>query len=312
MAKLVDCPFCGRRGKRSDEHVWAQWMHKSTGAASLLCETHGERIERQHSRLQRGGGGRYIHDVMQDGRMAKWLPNVKIAVCGACNSGWMSALEEATKNVLGPFIFKSATHLRLSREDLLLLATWATKSWMAYALLRAPSQNPFTTDEYRSMALYQRPLERSQVWLMHSLEPEAHVAMALHSSLISRDEPPPDFESAKDNWAYGLLSVSTVVFALQLLPPESPSGMEDHLAPPMLDSPPVARRIWPNLRPQYFPLGLAPHGTMGALARYPQQLFAAVGLPTIGLTDEDAVEVFRKFREGADPTELRRRWNQTG
>lgn len=41
------------------------------------------------------------------------------------------------------------------------LATWATKSWMAYALLRLPHENPFTLEEYRTMAAKPAPLVRS-------------------------------------------------------------------------------------------------------------------------------------------------------
>lgn len=275
----------------------------------MLSETVGERIERASLRLLRGEDGKLRRESAVVGRMAKWLPNVKVTVCEPCNSGWMSSLEDATKTILAPLILDGASHVRLSRENLLTLATWATKSWMAYALLSGPQQNPFTTEEYRSMAADPRPLDRSQLWLMRSFEPGAEVAMTLNTSLLTFGDAP-DLAAAQDNWAYGILSVSTVVLALQLLPADAPRGMDELVAPPMLSSPPVARRIWPDLRPQFFPLDLLPPGALGALLRYPAQIFDALGLPTVGLTDQDATEVLQQYRDGADPRELRRQWDQ--
>ena len=303
MGKYVDCPFCGLRGLGTDEHVWAQWLHETPGAVELLEGTHGERIERANSRLARDAEGRLRAETARSTRIAKWLPNVKVRVCDDCNNGWMSVLEEATKAILWPFIFEGVTHVRLSEDDLLTLATWATKCWMAYALTFPPHQNPFTADEYREMTRSPRPLDRSQTWLMHSVEPFAHVAMSLKTSLMSRGTP--DLERAQDNWAYGVLSVGTVVLALQLLPPEATDEMAEALAPPMLAHPNHARRIWPNLRRQYFPLDLLPEGALGALVTYPEQLFEAVGLPTEGLTQGEAEGFYTAFMDGDDSSVLR-------
>lgn len=38
------CPFCGDAGKRTDEHLWAQWLRQTEGAKALLQDSHGERI----------------------------------------------------------------------------------------------------------------------------------------------------------------------------------------------------------------------------------------------------------------------------
>lgn len=308
MGMFVTCSFCGKRGTRSDEHVWAQWMHDTPGAIELLRETHGERIQRDYFKPTRGADGRYLHEAAQLGPMAKWLPNVKVPVCEACNGGWMSSLEQQVKAVLGPFILNGQQPLRLSSCDLRTIATWATKSWMAYALLRPHHLNPFAKHEYQSMASAPGPLPRSQIWLLHSLEPGAHVAMGIDSSLMSFGGAPPDLVAAQDNWAYAYLAVSAVVLTMQLLPPEAPEDMADIFAPPMLAHL-AARRIWPNVRPQFFPLGVVPDEVVLSLRQYPQQVFEIVGLPTVGLAEDDAAEVMRQFMAGADPTELRRQWN---
>jgi len=308
VGKFVTCSFCGKRGVRSDEHVWAQWMHDTPGAIELLRETHGERIQRDYLKPGRGADGRYLHEPAQLGPMAKWLPNVKVTICEACNGGWMSNLEKQVQAVLGPFILKDQQPLRLSSDDVKTIATWATKSWMAYALLRPHHQNPFTEQEYQSMASGPQPLARSQIWLLHAREPGSHVAMGIDSSIMSFRSAPPDLATAQDNWAYAYLAVAGVVLVMQLLPPEARDDMADLLAPPMLAHT-SARRVWPDLRPQFFPLGVVPDEVVLSLRRYPQEVFRIVGLPTVGLTGYDSAEVVRQFMAGADPTELRRQWN---
>lgn len=46
MAKQLTCPFCGKRGLISREHVWTQGLHATPGAKALLLDAHRERIER--------------------------------------------------------------------------------------------------------------------------------------------------------------------------------------------------------------------------------------------------------------------------
>jgi hypothetical protein len=48
------------------------------------------------------------------------------------------------------------------------------------------------------------------------------------------------------------------------------------------------------------------------LLDYPTQVFDAMGLPTVGLGDDDASKALRELQDGADPIELRRRWNHCG
>jgi hypothetical protein len=177
---------------------------------------------------------------------------------------------------------------------------------MAHALRRAPVHNPFTDEEYRTFAATEADPDR----LLHSREPGSEVSMALESTLISSQETPPDLSTARDNMGYALLSVANVVFFLQILPPDAPPGAEEVCAPPMLTTPRLARRIWPDTRRQYFPLSEFPPGHLKALLDFPVQFIDAMGLPTVGLTQADAQQVLREFRDGADPGELRQRWNQ--
>lgn len=183
MARYLDCPFCGQRGERTKEHVWAQWLHETAGAQALLDSTHGERIPREFPGIRKDADGRYQRVVEILGSYAKWLPNIKVDVCKGCNGGWMSVLENQVGSILSPLI-DGGSPVRLTVDDLRTLTTWATKSWMAYALTRPEQQNPFTEDEYRGMAASPGPLGRSLVWLLHSDDGRAQVSMGMIPQLL--------------------------------------------------------------------------------------------------------------------------------
>lgn len=314
MPRKVDCPFCGVRGSRTKEHVWAQWLHETPGATALLEGTHGERIPSGAVVLDRGADGRY-EACDADGRtVAQWLPNVTVAVCDGCNGGWMSRLESETKRILGPFIFDDERVLRLSVDDITTLATWATKSWMAYALLYPTQHNPFTEDEYRKMAADPAPLARSRIWIMHSREPTAHVSMGLAPTLFTFGAP--GDLTMPDNTAYAFLAVSTVVFFMVLVPEDAPEfalatpSSGGGLAPPMLDEHGV-RRIWDTPRAQFFPQAEVPAGFLTSLVQFANTAWQEMGLPTAGLTDDDAEAVFDEWMSGVDAKVIRKRWAES-
>ncbi len=299
------CPFCGQRGDKTKEHVWARWLHNTQAATTLLAGTHGERVPRRVDEIRQAQDHRYEVYEATDGSFAKWLPHLTVSVCAECNGGWMSRLENRVKAILGPFVFNGST-LRLSAEDLRALTTWATKSWMAYALTRPAQQNPFTRAEYRGMAASPGPLSRSRVWLLHSLEPRAHVGMGVASGLFS-SWPVPDLEKSPDNTAYGYLAAASVVMIMLIVPSNMPMNLVELLGPPAVSSAAV-RRVWPDPRAQYFPLGLLPDTALAATLAFPRQVFEAIGLPTVGLSQSDAERAYQDFIEGADPAELTRRW----
>lgn len=299
------CPFCGVQGKRTKEHVWAQWLHETDGAKALLAGSHGERIPRERVALVKNSEGRYQRSPLSLGKYAKWLPHVTVYVCAECNGGWMSQLESDVKELLWRFYARHET-LRLSIEDLQLLATWATKSWMAYALTNAPTSNPFTETEYRQMASSPAPLDRGWVWLMHTHHDGAHVSMGLTSTLMSFAGEVPDLAGAADNAAFALLGASSVVLTMMLLPPEVDADKYELLAPEALSGRGV-RRIWPEPRRQYFPLDDAASSFTG-FYHFADQFFGLIGLPVEGLTDDEALQVTREFMAGADPADLRARW----
>lgn len=308
MGKFVDCPFCGERSIRSKEHVWAQWLHETVGGQALLEGTHGERIPRPNLVFQKDGDGRYRTTAEPASQYAQWLPNVTVDVCVDCNGGWMSRLEASVGALLRPFLFDAAP-VRLSGDDLRAVSTWATKSWMAYALTLPWQQNPFTEAEYRSMSSDPAPVDRSRVWLLHSQGPAAQVAMAIWPTLLSKG-PAPDLAATANNTAYAYLACSGVVMVMLLPPEDLPNEMADLMTLPMLKLRGV-RRCWPEPRPQYFPLDPVPNEYLVGLVEAIPDLFGQIGLPVEGLTDADAAAVLDEFLGGADPADLRRRWDAT-
>ncbi|MFE0134649.1 hypothetical protein ACFWY6_24255 [Streptomyces sp. NPDC059037] len=309
MGKFVDCPFCGERGKKTKEHVWAQWLHKTEGARKLLADTHGERIQRNQSALRKDQNGRYQAVEVSPGPYAKWLPNVTVSVCEDCNCGWMSHLEGEAKDILAKFIFDGGT-LQLTEGNLQTLATWASKSWMAYALTLAAHQNPFTRADYRAMASSPRPFHGGRILLMHSEEPIAHVGMGITSWLLSSGDSVPDMETTPDNTGYAYLAVATVVLIMTFVPPTAEAAGVADIFAPQLESSPLVQRAWPDPRPQDFPLGALPPGTLADFLVAAEQTREAVGLPTEGLTDDDLAGVLDQYWNGVDPAQLRRRFGK--
>jgi len=85
----------------------------------------------------------------------------------------------------------------------------------------------------------------------------------------------------------------------ELVPPRPPDGGVVRRSPHLARAPTGVR-----------PPGVVPDADTRALLDYPRQIFDVMGLPRVGLTDNDVSGVMREFQNGADPTGLRRRWNQ--
>jgi hypothetical protein len=306
MAKFIECPFCGELGRGSNEHVWAQWIHVTPGARSLLASSHGERVPNDRTIIRRQDDGRLRREPQNRGTFARHLPHVTVRVCAACNGGWMSNLESAAKNILQPFLFEDYSALSLTVPDLTTLATWATKTWMAYALTRTEQENPFNEQEYRSMVTTPRPLDRTSIWLLHSTDPRAHVGVGISSTLLGfgDDLGAGNLDIDADNTAFAYLAVSTVVMFMLRLPESAPPFTEQLFTPPQLGSAAV-RRIWPDPHDQAFPVGTMSDKNLGGLLDFPRALFDQISLPVHGLDESGRGDVIAQYLAGANPRDLR-------
>jgi hypothetical protein len=274
------------------------------GAKTLLKGTHGERVPRVHHVIRKDEDGRYQMEEDIPGPYAKWLPNVIVYVCGECNGGWMSRLENGVKTILEKFIFERES-LQLTAESLQTLATWATKSWMAYALTRPAQQNPFTPGDYRAMTQSPSPFNRGRILIAHSEEPIAHAGIGISSWLLSSLTSAPDMEATPDNTGYAYLAVANVVLTMTFTPAGAPKEVADALAP-QLENSPFVRRAWPDPQPHEFPLDALPHGDLANFLVAAEQVMEALGLPVEGLTSDDLSRVRDQYANGAAPDDLRR------
>jgi hypothetical protein len=86
-------------------------------------------------------------------------------VCGSCNNGWMSDIEESASHILRPLITKPYKHYLLSPEARLHLSNWITLHAMTFDRARGLDESYYSSDELRSFASASSPLSRSHIWL---------------------------------------------------------------------------------------------------------------------------------------------------
>lgn len=108
------CAFCGRTGSLSTDHVVPKWLRKALVISGPVKEY---------------SGVTYVG-------AAETLAVVFHEICRTCNSGWLSALETATRPVLEPLLLGAAPGAvrRLDPGQQAFLATWAVKTALLLAL----------------------------------------------------------------------------------------------------------------------------------------------------------------------------------
>jgi hypothetical protein len=147
------CIFCGTVGTMTGEDVLGQWL---------------QRIDLDQSPVPHGTG--WLNRIGREiGTRPPYRQRVR-DVCGDCNSGWMSRLENTARRVLTPFILGKAG----AAEGPVLgaVAAWAQKTCLTAMYVSTPEDRAagygLPAAEYRE--LYesqdaQEPLPRSQFWM---------------------------------------------------------------------------------------------------------------------------------------------------
>lgn len=106
------CIFCGKKGNKSKEHLWPEWMHEylpNIGDGSHVRESNLFQWKKPigDKKLKRQG-----HLFTTKFRV----------VCKDCNSGWMSRLEESVKSTFLKMI--KGEKILLQKSDQELLSRW--------------------------------------------------------------------------------------------------------------------------------------------------------------------------------------------
>lgn len=111
-----DCIFCDNPAG-SWEHLWAAWIHKRKDFGPLKVTI-----------------GNSPQEIRDD-------PEQKVnTVCTRCNNGWMSAMENKSKPIIG-CMFDDLT-IPLDRQQQTLLSNWAVKTAMVLDSMKNPQSNP--------------------------------------------------------------------------------------------------------------------------------------------------------------------------
>lgn len=147
------CVFCGSEGVTS-EHVWPEWIGK------LVRDYLG------------GGGGQWTTLHPGGGMFRQKDLDITVKqVCHACNSRWMSQLEDEAIPVLTPLIAPKRAPIDLAHASQVTLARWAFKTaLMADFLTVGPRL--FAPSVYSDFFLNRLPPDRCFIWIA------GHVAVA--------------------------------------------------------------------------------------------------------------------------------------
>jgi hypothetical protein len=168
-------------------------------------------------------------------------------VCRACNSGWMSGLETATKPILRPLMLGQAQHL--DRKDQTILATWACVKNMV-AEFSDPATRSTDAAELARMYVKQLPPTRASVWIAKHqgalwTTRYVHRGMRIsHGAVKPGNDPPLNGQATT-------FAVGAVIFHLLVLP----DGFAYDGAIP---NGPIATRIkqiYPSTSPFDWPFG---------------------------------------------------------
>jgi hypothetical protein len=132
---MADCAFCERDRVLTREHLWADWLREmapdNTAGPHVMAD--GDDVQR-------------VWD-------AQMFSHTVRCVCADCNNGWMSELEDEVKPVLTPLLKNHRT--TLSREDQLLLATWAMKTGLVHQGRDRVTRMP--AEHFRYLYEHRRP-----------------------------------------------------------------------------------------------------------------------------------------------------------
>lgn len=134
------CVFCGQPGRRTKEHIIAQWV--------------SEAIDRKLEGYGRG----YTRTVPFAARQSsRRLNDIYLGPCGDCNSGWMSRAEDHVRGYLPAMLFSDMVLLSPNRQAGLSL--WAAKTAAVGTLRYLPTVGleAVACDARRSLASGQVP-----------------------------------------------------------------------------------------------------------------------------------------------------------
>jgi hypothetical protein len=147
------CAFCGATAKLTGEHVLGDWLSRIGLELDPVAHRTGP-----------------LNRIGRDVGVTPPFRRTVRDVCGRCNNGWMSQLEDVAKRVLTPCILGESS--RIERADHHAIAAWLEKTALVAMLVSSEHERAaghgLPPEEYH--ALYDQraaiePLPASQVWI---------------------------------------------------------------------------------------------------------------------------------------------------
>lgn len=142
------CIFCDFYGKLTGEHQYAAWLSEYLPLA-LSASNHSHFVNVKNLRPD-------AHPEIPTHSNRKKIagdPGSRkiIAVCGGCNSGWMSRLQDATKPILAPALTGGWGNFR---EGLAVIVKWILMTAMVFDQDNAGPKG-FTEEERHTLRAYE-------------------------------------------------------------------------------------------------------------------------------------------------------------
>lgn len=195
------CLFCGRTGQKlTVEHVYPRWLHQALNIRGDITFSARGELHRSSAEL-----------------------DVKVReVCSDCNNGWLHDLEIAFRAVM-LWPMNGYGPLRMPEPVQLLVALWATKTWLlierSMAYIRGEQPVYVGPHVFRWMRENSEPPPGMQVWI-GAIDRESAVAAKAISFVatqwVGADDPPVGIA--------GIFSIGCVLFFVY-----APVGRPDRL-----------------------------------------------------------------------------------
>lgn len=144
----MPCAFCGENARLTNEHVFPAWLNAYLPGDRPYWVLEQDRFV-----------GKRPFEVRRPSQGLDFKVRV---VCGRCNHGWMSALEEEAKPILERLL--TTTQLQpLLKNEQALIVRWATKTAM---MLDFTQEEPLVPQRDRTLFYRRRTIpRRAWVWL---------------------------------------------------------------------------------------------------------------------------------------------------
>lgn len=133
----------------SSEHIWPNW------AAKLIADA-GPMRYRSHAQFEGREAAENTYDKLPFEQTAK-------VVCGHCNNGWMSHLEEVAKPYFGTMLHGRGRHLYKPAQTT--LASWALKTSMVIVASQAKDEAVIPRADHRYLREHGKPPAMVRVWI---------------------------------------------------------------------------------------------------------------------------------------------------